>query len=47
MLSYLRKFLASGKAELNVQFTAEETKALLAPANLDAGQEALVVEALQ
>lgn len=41
------KFIADGRDEVNVKFSAEETKVLIAPANLDADQEAVVVEALQ
>lgn len=41
------KFEASGSDEVNVKFTAEETKEILAPANLSTEQEALVIEALK
>lgn len=41
------RFEASGSDEVNVKFSAEETKAILAPANLSSEEEALVVEALK
>lgn len=41
------KFIANDSEETMVTFSAEETKALVAPANLDAEQVALVVEALK
>ena len=41
------KFEVDGSNEVNVKFTAAETKEMLAPANLSLEQEALVVEALK
>lgn len=41
------KFTADGSNEVNVKFSAEETREMLAPANLSSREESIVVEALK